>query len=443
MVIVGGGVLALFRPGVAIGVLLCTYGLEQALQAHSAWFGVHQTAVNYATALLVLFTAAALFVRGRLRAVRYPPVGWLVLGLLAWAAASTLWSVDRTETIAQIVRFAPYLGAFCVLMPLCMVNMRDVRDAFWTVLLLGAALLALMSRAEWQGRSVILELGPGGEGGNPLAIASLAGQVAIIVVLMNYAGVARVWQVMRWFLLALALYIGVRSGSRGQVLAMIVCIAVFLPFSRRLKRLSGWFGAMTAMAVFGTVAYWIMTQFATDGRWDIASMQEAYAGGRMDMVGQVLAAWANAGPARWVMGLGSSASFKLVGYYPHFVPGEILAELGLVGFTLYLAILVLTARALWQLYQRCRDFNEARGLVVTLAGLVIFELILTCKQGSMLGSPVFFGLLILVSRIDRQVVGQAVSPVRSASSIERVPAGFASPNSLYAGNAGPFEERAP
>ena len=116
----------------------------------------------------------------------------------------------------------------------------------------------------------------------------------------------------------------------------------------------------------------------------------------------VLREWASGSPFTWIFGLGSSASFSdtLLGGYPHLVAAEALAELGVIGFSLLMTIWVLTAKNLWKLGRRLAEFPEERGLVAVLGALFLFELVLTFKQGSLLGNYFSFGFAMMIGRLE-------------------------------------------
>ena len=80
-----------------------------------------------------------------------------------------------------------------------------------------------------------------------------------------------------------------------------------------------------------------------------------------------------------------------MGFYPHNVPVEILAEEGLLGICLYLgfcfAVLFRAGRLIFSEYLE----QDTRVNLGVLLALFCFEGILTLKQGSLLGSSAWLG----------------------------------------------------
>ena len=390
------------RPGVAIGFVLCTYGIEQALQAHSTWFVAHQWTVNAATGALALVALAGAFSRHDLARAAYPREGWLALALLGLVAFSYVWSYDRAETVEQLRAAAPYLGVFALITPLLLTRRGDLSDAMYTLLVLGTPTLLALYGSRWTGRSIEFSVDDAGFytlKGNPLAIGSLGGQVAIAVTLMNFRGAGRFWQVARWPIFVIALAVIAKSGSRGQFIGALIAIVALFPVSRRIKNLGGFAALAFGLLVGALLTRYAMETFITESwRWSAATMYDVATESRGGMALAVIGAWAASNPVIWVIGMGSSASFRVIGFYPHVVPAEVLAELGLVGFSLYAWLAVRAARSGWRAARAVADDPVARGQVAALVAMALYNLILSLKSGSLLGSSVYFGLVILTGR---------------------------------------------
>ncbi|HNK51686.1 MAG TPA: hypothetical protein PKX75_21965, partial [Nitrospira sp.] len=83
-----------------------------------------------------------------------------------------------------------------------------------------------------------------------------------------------------------------------------------------------------ATLYIGVQWYW----GAGDVRWSESKMVSDL-DGRWEMAAKLLSAWWGEGPATIFGGLGNSAAFDphIVGFYPHILPLEILAEEGVLG----------------------------------------------------------------------------------------------------------------
>ena len=78
---------------------------------------------------------------------------------------------------------------------------------------------------------------------------------------------------------------------------------------------------------------------------------------------------------------------------------EVLGELGVIGFAILWLVPLYAAQNLRELWRYVRDDAEDRGLIATLGGLLLFDIILSFKQGSMLGSASTFALAVILGRV--------------------------------------------
>ena len=390
---------------------MCTYGLEQWAQSQSSFFYVNSWVTNVATAGVLLWSLAVRQSQGvSPLAGGFPKVFWAVVALFAWSAFSLAWTIMPEEAWSNWRGQSPYLIASIVIMPLLVRDLEDLKTAFpMTLLLGGVVLLLIVTTTRWEGRQIILSQGAAigsvkGKYGSPLATASLAGWVSLIALLMNYRGAGRLWQLLRWPLIGLGLIIAFRSGSRGQLFAMCAAGLVFLPFSRRIRNIWGFVGAALGVALLLTLATLTFDYFAwgnRGGRWDADNMINTWQGSRLEMSMTLLRAWADAGPVAWLIGLGTSAAFdpNLCGFYPHLVMLEVLGELGLVGFALLWTATVLAFWSYARVHDRVKEDPVKRGLAAAMGALFLFEVILSFKQGSLLGSSFAFGYAVILGRL--------------------------------------------
>ncbi len=411
--------LVLRRPSVALGAFLCTYGLEQWAQSRDSFFFVNAALTNVATASVLIW---ALVVR-RFRVQGglgggFSSVFWIIAALFLWSIVSLLWTPDRPEAIAIWRSRLPYIAATVLLMPLVARDMDDLKAGFQMTLLLGAAVLLLLTfDSAWTGRHIQLRQGAAigsivSDRGNPLATASLAGWVGLIALLMNFRGAGRFWQMARWPLVLLGLIVAFRAGSRGQLFAMVAAGIMFLPFSRRIRNIWGFVGTAAGVVLTLTLATWAFDIYAFGAatRWNTDNMINTWRASRFETSRVVLEEWFDAGPIYWVIGLGTSASYDIIGFYPHLVMAEVLAEHGLIGFVLLWLVVIYGYKAYAKIHAAFRDDPVARGTAAALAALFMFEIILSFKQGSMLGSVFAFGFAVLLGRLGRQTLVASPSP---------------------------------
>jgi hypothetical protein len=410
--------LASFRSGWAAGALLCTYVIQQWAQSQATFFAQHYQITHYVTTTIMLYALACKVCRAEQPFARYPRVGWAVAGLLLYSLLSIVWSIYRPASIEMWGDRLTYLVVFVALAPLLITSVADVRDMCMSVLIVGTACLALVwLQADWVGRGLRLSTAVYVQGrrvdqSNALAIAELGGFVVIIGLLLNFQGISRPWQVMRWIAVIIGFAMSIRSGSRGPTIAALTLGIAFLPMSRRLRSIKGFFATSFGLILLVCVAWLAYDMFGGGQRWEAGFMLKDYAGGRLTPAGILLEHWLSANPVRWLIGLGSSASFdpRIVGFYPHMVVAEVLGELGIVGELIFLSIFWLSFRSVQRLYALFRDDPAQRGVLACISALVCYQALLSCKAGSLLGSATLLAFPIMLGRLDASIFGRPAAP---------------------------------
>ncbi len=406
------GILVIFQPGAAVGALLCTYGLEQWAQSQSSFFYEHQIFTNAATGLLVALALTVRFMRGERILTPVTREYWVMVAIYVWAAMSLIWTVypEAQGSFFQFKKNLPYIILFGFLTPPLINNLRDLKSSFYLMVVVGVFLMTwMLFFTKWSDRQIILEQGASigsvvGNTGSPLAVATLGGQVALIALLMNWRlDDARFWGklILRFAVILLGVAITVRSGSRGQGFALLVTAAVFLPLSVRPRNLPAFLGMIVVGGVIAYGSYVAFETYSYTRTWTGGAFWKAFQQGRVNTTLELLGHWVDAGPFAWLIGLGSSASFdpNIVGFYPHMVFGEVLGELGLVGFVILWLCPIFGFLAIYRLWLYVKDFPEERGLVMGLGALFLFDIVLSFKQGSLLGSMTTFAFAAMLGRI--------------------------------------------
>jgi hypothetical protein len=153
------------------------------------------------------------------------------------------------------------------------------------------------------------------------------------------------------------------------------------------------------------VAYLAVQEFwGTDAggstRWEDRMIRQDLEG-RIDGAITLLRTWAGS-PLTLFFGLGSSASFDpdILGFYPHILPLEILGEEGIVGFTLFGLAVFYTMRSASRLLHATRDLPQERATIATLFGLYLYAVLLSLKEGALLGTHDLFLYAILIGKYD-------------------------------------------
>jgi hypothetical protein len=395
--------------------VLCNFLLAQWSEATERFFAERLQLTNYLSTGIVLLGLCVQHMRGNLSLRNYPRVGWLVLILFAFAFASIMWSFDPRYVWSSVwVPALPKLVFFVALAPLLIYRPADLRHGFIATLLLGSVLIALMfTTATWSGRGVVYETGGIYVNGswrvetNPLAIGTTGATVALIATLFNFGGMAFVWRLLRWGLVALGMAVAFRSGSRGPVAGAVVAGLVALPISRRIRNWRGFAATVFGVVMVALTTYGLFTYFG-EGRWSAASIDYDL---RVAAATRLLNTWLES-PLAWVVGLGNSASFspQIYGFYTHIIPVEILCEEGLIGAILVVLILALTFRSFRRMYRSLLDLPIERGTLACLVAFIVFLMLNALSQGSLVGDPTFFAYAIIIGRFELGLRDEYASP---------------------------------
>lgn len=393
--------LVLWRPAIAAGAVLAMYVVEQLLQIHVPVFTAHPPLFNLLVAGLV---GLALLNTRRIPIVPYLGLGGYVGLVMGFAYLSVTWSIDPPISAAHVGRLAPYHVLGILAMPLLITNFDDLATALGTMLVFAAVTLPIMlMTGTWGYRSVII----GDEMVlSPLAVASLAGYAALVAMMVpqpRHLAIRVGW----WAMVGVCLWAIVRSGSRGQLIGVFVAYAAIRLISAQL-RFRQLVGALLTLALLAVAADWLIGQLGFADRWANAVVGESV-GLRISPTVALLDAWRQAPPIHWFIGLGNSTAFSPltpgVDFYPHFVPGEVLAEEGLIGLALYVLALTATAVTYWRVGAVARGMPDAalaRRVEVArqiLGALVVFDWLMSLKSGSLIGTFSLWGWVILLGQL--------------------------------------------
>ena len=404
--------LSIRNPSIALVGLFSMFGVEQWAQANSAFFLENSAVINVVFGLVV-GVALVSDIHRHGKAGRYTAIGVLVGLLYLYALVTTLWTSPKVNTTALWLQAAPYLLVRVLAGPLLVRRTGELATAYTYQVFVGAAVaLLLYFGADWEGRQIVI--GGTGRQGNPLAVAEMAG-ITILCAVFAVANF-RASTLLRLSAVAVCLLVIVRSGSRGQLFGLVLATAIAFPCRYSIRNVkvfatTALVGVISAFIVsYGFSEYW-----ADSGRFSEEGMAGDYAL-RVENVLTLLGIWFRDTRAV-IVGLGNSTSFdhSVIGFYPHFVPAEILAEEGLIGALIYLAILVsvvvVALRAMR--HAKFEDVQMRSALATTLA-IVLYTFSLSLKQGSLLGHTTFFMSVIVMGRVSALSSQESLSRRRAA-----------------------------
>jgi hypothetical protein len=414
---------ALWRPSVSVAAVLCIYGLKQWGQATSAWLAAHGPFTNFAIGVVVLTGLAIRKCRGKCVLCNVQQGTWAVIALYAYAFFSLLWTPRQDLALDMWGLAYPYVTTAVFLAPLAIEDSDDLYQSYFALLIMGGVLVfALLLFAKWGDRGVLISGSSSELETNPLAIANLGGAVASAALFLRTRRLPVLSWILRLLLVAAALALIVRSGSRGQLIATLATLAVMLPVAFQISNVRGLVPMVIAVAVIFCAAEYSSENYIRrdDDRWSQTDAAGA-ASERWRMNQAVLKHWARS-PGSVIFGLGNSAAFDpdILGSYPHDVPLETLGEEGVLGFAIYLLINWLALRGLLRGMRLTKDDTGSRRLLAVAGANFIFTLITTLKEGNMVASAEFFMAAIILARMPELLTARA-QPSRAAAS-DQVPA---------------------
>jgi hypothetical protein len=401
-----------WRPSVVIAMALCVYSFEQWALANSSFFALHSTAINLGFGLLTLEAVLVVISRGQnpFNPATLALGAWLVVYF--WAGITCLWALDRETSFFLYRYYAPYNITFILLLPMVLQKPEDIRSGLVATLFFGTFVMALLlmgtSIHGWgrtievaHGQGVVNRVGKLETRLGPLAIAETCGQIMIVAVLMRFSGVNKLWAYGRWIVAFMALLLIYRSGSRGQLIAALMSLVMFMPMRSGIKQITGWIATMVSLCLIGGIAVFAFAGVEDQtGRWNLESMQSTFSSTRLDLVSKLMAFWANSPAFNWFFGIGSSASFdaRVCGTYPHVVLVEILGELGFMGLFLYLTFIAIVVRDGIRLFSLQKEEPIQRAVAVTILAMFTYQMLLTFKQGSFITHTTSYAMCMLLSR---------------------------------------------
>lgn len=403
-----------FQPGFGLALMWSLYPAEQLLQQG------HPIFIKLSAAANILFTGVCVLAvlnsmrLGKYRGWRLPPEGWFCLGLFSFTCMTWLWSISQDITYVHMSSAAPYILAFTLVAPLCATDEKQLRLAINTTIFMGTIILLGHAFSGYGSRGVELIVVAGKTiEGNPLAVASYCGYVGICSLFSVYGRKFSPLIACKVAIFFMSAYVIIRSGSRGQLIALIAVSFIWLPIIARatLKR-STVIAVLGSAVIIGIAIYTYNNFLQGTGRWQ-QSFVERSTTGRFDVALRLLEYWFDQGPLTWLAGTGSSSSYKIVGFYPHNVPAEVLGEEGLIGFGLFAgfvcSVLFRSGKVMFSENLK----TESRVNLGILVAIFCFEGILFLKQSSLLGSVGFFNIGMTIAWLGDRLQVQARKTKRS------------------------------
>ncbi|MGI9485796.1 MAG: O-antigen ligase family protein [Geminicoccaceae bacterium] len=405
------GAWCLARPAVILSMIFLLFALDQWGFALASGYLPSSAFTNYLAAGMTAFAIVILFMLGKPHRLLSGPAFWLVVALFTYAFMSTLWVTVPGKALSIWAVNFQYLVVFILGAPLLIQEIDDLEVPMRALLLLGTPFIFCLNfLLEWGYRGFVVN---GEVTRLPLALAQFGGYMMILGALFGPRH--GYWVLLRIAAVVLGALLIVKTGARGQFISAVLCGAVLFGLGRsgfspiKLMLATAFAAVFVVIAYFGAISYMKSDPNlrATAGRWSIDRLTEDYGDRsiRVLRIEAMLDAWTD-NPGTMLVGLGNSASYdpnitdctSPVGCYPHNLPIEILTEEGLIGLGLYLALILYVGVIAIRAISDSSVDDDRKGALKVLFAFMIFELILSLKQGSLLGNWRFFLFTILLDR---------------------------------------------
>ena len=318
------------------------------------------------------------------------PIRTLLILLFFYAVVTTTWAPVSGLPVQRLSDASIYLVAILFIAPLLLSKPSDFTRMLDGVNWLGGAMvIAFAYLPSFEGRTVAATNDAFDEAvaeqivGLPLTLATFAGVVAIVSVLR----VKRMPIHMLWtaFVFISAMYLLAKTGSRGQFFFTLGAIMLSLPtlwkgFSINRVFLYCLAGVLIAITLFVV----INTENTISSRLGEEGVARGFAV-RFETTIIMLGLW-SADFKTIIFGLGSSASWAVVGIYIHNVTLEVLAELGLIGFGLLSIAVTWIIQLAYSGKIRKQLSNDSARDFAALYGCWLLVYFISFKQASLVDS---------------------------------------------------------
>ncbi len=402
---------ALWRPVWALTALLVMFPLEMLLQGSGGAFSDRTWLFNAVTGVVVMVALIRRRLGGESLIRDLLTAGTVgCWGFYFWGYLSTVWTQTPGTFLAECFRTLPYSILIVGCAPMLISRVEEVRFMSTSVLLVGTGLAFLIitnpNFSIWAGR-LRVDLGSDNMG-NPLALGTLGGSLMVIAALSSFSN-----GFLALSLRATAFIAGagltLLSGSRGQMIAAVVAITIMLPIVYRFSSFRGVMATLAGAAVLVTGLLFAGSRFITadnDARWTAESLTTG-GSGRFENAYDLLSTWIES-PGYWIQGLGYR-SFESIpnrsgAPYSHMLFADALGEAGLIGACLLGVAIVAAWRSGRRLSRLVADDASSRACGSIIIALVAYFLLIANKQGSMLGNPMLFAMIVILGRIAKERV---------------------------------------
>lgn len=418
MILFGFGlwcVLAVLVTALAPPLAILLFPLKQLIQSSSSFF--RETALgNEITNYIVAFTLAlgtgyAVFKNQQRFQGILNRTTIIVFGLYSWTLLSCFWSPGGSKGFEVYVSVAPYFAIFFIFLPLLITTLKEWGSVARLTLVLGtiiAGLILVSPEFTMKFGRIGLDLANSPTArSNPLALGELGGTCIVLAAFIGTKFDSLYFKVFRFIAIIIGTILVVQSGSRGQLMFAVVSIALCYPIIRPLANFKNYIFTAIGLVVTLIIIYYIASLVVSTGsleaekRWGEGATGESI-DVRFSNVMFLLETWSKS-PIFWIQGLGFYSFSALNPFgepYTHCLTADMLGELGLIGFTLFLILFLFTWISCRKIFIAVRDNEKQRANLSSLVAMLLYHFLLSNKQGNLVGEFLMISMTLLATRIE-------------------------------------------
>lgn len=402
---------SIVRPAWAFALVNLMFPLKQVLQGYFPGLVAYGP---YLSAAIAMIAAMAVFYKSTQKRLTistyFNPVTWCALVIYFMITFGLTFTPARESALNMYTDAIPYIVVFLFIYPFLLSDLNELRQGIFVTVMLGCVMIVAFffnPSAQWAGGRLIINLGQ--EYGvseftsNPLALADTGGTMMIAAMLMNFKDKGRLGILFTVAGLVLGLGLAIVSGSRGQIIFAVVVSILMYPVARQIRDTKQFFfvalGALFMLGVVG-LTFSLFLEGEAARRWSFSLVEEGTSD-RGERVVQALGFYF-ANPAGWMIGNGTNSFAYFVGHsfdYPHNIVAEMLLDYGVVGLALFLTALWCTVKYSRAMIKIWGADPVDRGTVAAWVGICLFALVVSFKQGSVVGQPTPFYYWIVLAKV--------------------------------------------
>ena len=385
--LIGFSVIAIFwKPSFALPLLISSFSLEQLLYRFIPFFNTNIEFYNYFIgAVCILALLAGVYRYGLPSLSAKITLTFAVLLFLAWV--SSFWTPAPNAANSALLHFS-LEGTLSILLPLFTIRSRDdFRIIMWVTAIFAVIVsyYIILDPVEGLGARSTLA-----EGGTVLSPGLLVGTAIIFMAAFEHKDDRRAeyiaLPIILIFLITLTFL-----GTRGQLaFAFIMAVIIYAMKYRGYEKKIFSTGAIILLVsflilqIFPNIGEQIFNNYAASentAREEHFSSEGVEAGfqARVDMLASTIT-FDKPVFGHGVMGWAYHDTGHDLYHYPHNSLAQVYFELGLVGLSLFLALIYFAARQGYQVLVSPKFSTEQKQLMITLLCYLAFSFIISLKQ---------------------------------------------------------------